>query len=99
MPSDGSLSQLEIPVLENGQITNKTYDLASKPTVLMERLAVNSSYVSFTGLPTSGNYMIDFFIDDGANYTEIDTSTPGQVTLKYNAKAYVRNVYCKIEEA
>lgn len=69
-----------------------------KATVLNQTLAANATSVTFTGLPQSGNHMIDFFITGGANYTAINTATAGQVTLTYDAEASSRTVYCEIKE-
>lgn len=65
--------------------------------VTSETLAALATSVEFD-VPTTGNNMISFFIDGGANYTAIDTSVAGKVTLTYEADANPRNVYCKIEE-
>lgn len=69
-----------------------------KATVLNQTLAANATSVTFTGLPQSGNHTIDFFITGGANYIAINTATPGQVTLTYDAEPSARAVYCEIEE-
>lgn len=66
--------------------------------ILTQTLVANATSVTFQNIPTTGNHLIDFFIDGGANYTAIDTSTAGQVTLTYEAVASARTVYCKIEE-
>ena len=73
-------------------------DYATAPSVQSATLAANATSVTFTSIPTSGNYMIDFFIDGGANYTAINTATAGQVTLTYDAESSARSVYCRIEE-
>lgn len=65
--------------------------------VTSKTLAALATSVEFD-VPTTGNNMIDFFIDGGANYTAIDTSVAGKVTLTYDADASARTVYCKIEE-
>lgn len=69
-----------------------------KATVLNQTLAANATSVTFTGIPTSGNNIIDFYIDGGANYTAINTATSGQVTLTYDAESSARTVYCEIKE-
>lgn len=68
------------------------------PIVLTKTLAANTTTVTFTGLPTTGNNMIDFFTSDGSDYIGIDTSTTGQVTLTFNTKNSSRTVNCRIEE-
>lgn len=70
---------------------------ADKPTVLSQTLAANATSVTFTGIPTTGDNVVDFFISDGSNYTEIDVSTPGTAILTYEASASSRTVYCRIE--
>lgn len=70
---------------------------ADKPTVLSQTLAANATSVTFTGIPTTGDNVVDFFISDGSNYTEIDVSTPGTAILTYEASAASRTVYCRIE--
>lgn len=65
--------------------------------ITSKTLAALATSVEFD-VPTTGNNIIDFFIDGGANYTAIDTSVAGKVTLTYDANASARTVYCKIEE-
>lgn len=99
------LNKLVLPVknTSTGVITNQEFDLpsgggGSDVTVKTATLAANGTSVTFTGLPTNGNYMIDFFISDGSNYTAINTATAGQAVLTYDAVASARTVYCRIEE-
>lgn len=70
---------------------------AEKPVVLTQTLAANATSVTFTGIPTTGDNVVDFFISDGSNYTEIDVSTPGTAILTYEGAAASRTVYCRIE--
>lgn len=65
-----------------GAITNKT-------------LAANATSVEFD-VPTSGDNLIEFFSSDGADYTAIDTSVSGKVTLTYEAVASSRTITCRI---
>ena len=87
-------------VVDLGTVITSHQDIsgkADKPTVKSQSLAANATSVTFTGIPTSGNNMIDFFITDGANYTAINTATSGQITLTYAASSSARTVYCRIE--
>lgn len=59
-------------------------------------LAANATSIAFT-VPTTGDNLISFFITDGSDYTAIDTSVAGQVTLTYEASASVRTVYCVVK--
>ena len=70
----------------------------AKPTIKTATLAANATSVTFTQMPTTGNHIIKFYIEGGANYTGIDTTTAGQVTLTYDAGNVSRAVYCVIEE-
>lgn len=60
-------------------------------TVSSETLAANATSVSFT-VPTTGDHLIDFYCEGGANYTAIDTSVAGTVTLTYEAALTSRTV-------
>ena len=73
-------------------------DYAVAPTIKTATLLANATSVTFTNMPTSGNNLIDFYIEGGANYTAINTATSGQVTLTYDAESADRAVYCRIEE-
>lgn len=70
---------------------------ADKPTVLTQTLAANATTVTFTGIPTTGDNLVDFYISDGSNFTDIDVSTPGTAVLTYEEAASSRTVYCRIE--
>lgn len=79
------------PVVE--QISTKE----NVPTVLTQTLASGTTSVTFTGLPTTGNYLIDFYAENGANYTAIDTSTAGTAILTYEAPVSAVTIYCEIK--
>ena len=99
MPTDGTLSQLIIPVLEDGTVRNKTYDLSGASVeIKTQTLAASATTVTFTGIPTTGTNLIDFYIDGGSGFSAINTSTSGQVTLTYPASSSARTVCCRIEE-
>ena len=61
-------------------------------------LAVGDTSVTFTQIPTTGDYIVDFYTSNGINYTAIDTSVTGQVTLTYKAQEVAVTVYCQIKE-
>lgn len=69
-----------------------------KPTVTSQTLTAGSTSVTFTGLPTTGDYLIDFWSSTGVNYTAIDVSTPGTAVLTYEEQASNITVFCKVEE-
>ncbi len=74
---------------ENQNLTN----LIGETTV--KTLAANATTVEFD-VPTTGNYLIDFFSSDLSNYTSIDTSVSGKVTLTYAGKPNSRTIACRI---
>jgi hypothetical protein len=76
-------------------LINSTF--ARKPEVKTATLASGSTTVTFTSLPTTGNYMIDFYTSDGSNYKAIDLSTPGTAVLTFDAPASAVTVYCEIK--
>lgn len=63
--------------------------------VTTKTLAANATTISFT-VPTTGNNLIDFWISDGSNYTALDDSVSGTVTLKFEPSASARSVSCRI---
>lgn len=82
--SDDLTTQIGNAIARIGAVTSQT-------------LAANVTSVSFS-VPTSGNYLIDFWASDGSNYTAIDTSVSGTATLTYDAVSSARTIYCKISE-
>lgn len=67
-------------------------------TTTIKTLAANATSISFD-VPTTGNNLVDFFISDGSNFTAIDTSVAGTVTLTFDAVASARDVTCWIGKA
>ena len=82
----------------DGTTSTFTVTNAEGPRTKKETLAANATTVTFTDLPTTGDNIIRFYIEGAANYTGIDLSTPGQVTLTYAAVNTARTVFCAIEE-
>lgn len=82
----------------DGTTSTFTVTNAEGPRTKKETLAANATTVTFTDLPTTGDNIIRFYIEGAANYTGIDLSTPGQVTLTYAAVNTARTVFCTIEE-
>ena len=87
---DGSLST------DNG--TTKT----KLPVIKTATLAANGTTVSFSGLPSTGNYMMNFFTSKvGLDYTGIYESTTSSgltVTLTYAAQSSATTVWCVLTE-
>lgn len=86
-------------LIESGAVSSLKQTLESKiGEVTVKTLAANATTISFT-VPTTGNNLIDFWCSDGSNYTEIDTSVSGTVTLTFEASANARSVSCRIAAA
>lgn len=91
-----SLIKSGTDLIESGAVFSLKQTLEGKiGEVTVKTLAANATSISFT-VPTTGNNLIEFFISDGSNYTEIDTSVSGTVTLTFEASASARNVSCRI---
>lgn len=65
-------------------------------TTSEQTLASGATSVSFN-VPTTGNYVIDFYTSDGSNYTAINTGVSGVVTLTYDSANYARTITCAIK--
>ena len=88
------------PTTQDKTLIGAINELAAEivvPTTQTETLGIAATSVEFD-VPTSGNYIIDFYCSDGANYTAIDTTVSGKATLTYEAVAYARTVVCVIKE-
>ena len=91
-----SITSGSTDLIESGAVSSLKQTLESKiGEVTVKTLAANATSISFT-VPTSGNNLIEFFISDGSNYTDIDTSVSGTVTLTFEASASARSVSCRI---
>lgn len=77
---------------QNQTLSNKVGTVTSKT------LAANATSVQFD-VPTSGDYVIDFFSSDGSNYTAIDLSVSGKATLSFDADASARTISCRVAQA
>ena len=71
---------------------------AITPTYLSETLTAGNTSVTFTGLPTTGDHVIDFYTSTGINYSAINPAVSGQVTLTFDAQSTDVTVYCEIKE-
>lgn len=94
-----SITSGSTDLIESGAVDSLKQTLESKiGEVTVKTLAANATTISFT-VPTTGNNLIDFWCSDGSNYTEIDTSVSGTVTLTFEASANARSVSCRIAAA
>lgn len=60
-------------------------------------LTAGQTTVTFD-VPVYGDYLIDFYTSNGANYSEINTAVDGQVTLTFEEQSANITVYCNINE-
>ena len=84
---------------------NGSYNLFCIDREAVERtftatLSANATSVTFTGLPTSGNYIYDIFTSKaGLCYNSINDATSGQITVTYDAQSSAVTVYLKVRNA
>lgn len=97
-PASGDYAASDISYGSGSNVAAALADKEKKSTILTATLSAGSTTVTITGLPTTGNNIIDFYTSTGINYTAISTATAGQVTLTYDAQATAVTVYCKIME-
>lgn len=91
-----SITSGSTDLIESGAVHSLKQTLESKiGEVTVKTFAANATTISFT-VPTTGNNLIDFWCSDGSNYTEIDTSVSGTVTLTFEASTSARSVSCRI---
>lgn len=64
-------------------------------TVSSETLVAGETDVTFT-VPTTGDFIIEFYSSDGSNYTAIDLSVAGSVTLTYDSALADRTISMKV---
>lgn len=94
-----SITSGSTALIESGAVDSLKQTLESKiGAATVKTLAANATTISFT-VPTTGNNLIDFWCSDGSNYTDIDTSVSGTVTLTFEASASARSVSCRIASA
>lgn len=67
-------------------------------SVLSQTLTAGNTTVTFTNIPTTGDYLIDFYTSTGIPIVSLDTSIAGQVTVEFESQFANVTVYCKIEE-
>ena len=92
---DATPTQNSINAVQSGGV----YDAIQviKPTYLSATLSAGSTSVTFTDLPTEGDYAVDFFASDGSAYESIDASVEGQVTVNYAVSGSSRTIKCRLE--
>lgn len=82
----------------DADLTSLEQNKENKAEIKTQTLAAGSTTVTFTNMPTTGTHLVKFYNSAGINYSEIDNSTSGQVTLKFMAQEAAVTVYCEIRE-
>lgn len=59
-------------------------------------LQSGSTTVTFT-IPTTGDYLLDVYTSDGRNYSSVDTSVSGSVTITFDAPSSNVTVYLEVK--
>lgn len=73
--------------------------LDAHTTVKTATLAAGSTTVTFTGIPTTGNNLIDVYTSvAGLNYTAVDDTTSGQLTYTFEEQESAVTIYLTIRE-
>ena len=73
-------------------------EYAKKGNVYQQTLSAGSTSVTFTGLPTTGNYTFDIYTSKvGLDYSAI-TASSGSLTLVYEAQSSIVTVYLVVGE-
>lgn len=75
-------------------LTNKE----NKGTIKTATLTAGQTTVTFSNMPTTGTQLVRFYNSAGINYTEIDNSVSGQVTLTFEEQSNNVTVNCEIKE-
>lgn len=70
---------------------------SSRSTILKQVLETGETEITFNNIPTTGDYIVEFFNSLGVNYIFIEPAT-GSCTLTYQAQNTDMDVYCEIRE-
>lgn len=95
---DATPTQNSAKPISSGGAYSALGDKADKPTLKTQTLSAGSTSVTFTGIPTTGNVMLDIYTSKaGLDYTSLDDSTAGTLVVTYEAQSSAVTVYLKIE--
>lgn len=85
-------------LIESGAVYQALANKENKGTIKTATLTAGQTTVTFTQMPTTGNHLVRFYNSAGINYTEIDNSVSGQVTLTFEEQTNNVTVNCEIKE-
>lgn len=69
----------------------------SRSTIKKQVLTAGQTAITFNDIPTTGDYIVDFFNALGINYTSV-SQIAGSITLTYPSQQNDLAVYCEIRE-
>ena len=87
--------------IQNAYTKDEVDDLiegSSKSIFYSQNLIAGQTSITFTNLPTQGNYVASFYTSNGITYLSIDNSISGQITVTYPPQSSNITVYLKLEE-
>ena len=76
----------------------ETWSPQNTSIFLNKILNAGQTSITFTNLPITDNYIASFYASNGANYTSIDNSIQGQVTVTYPLQGSDITIYLKLEK-
>lgn len=79
-------------------VSNRLLEKKDVPIILSQSMIAGETSVTFTGVPTTGVNKITICTSQmGLNYTGLDDSTAGQITVTFDAQENPVTVYVMIE--
>ena len=96
--STNAVTQNSTALVESGAVYTALVNKENKGTIKTATLTAGQTTVTFTQMPTTGNHLVRFYNSSGINYTEIDNSVSGQVTLTFEEQSNNVTVNCEIKE-
>ena len=91
----------DIDAMQSGDMDDVISPLPSvRParfTIKKQVLTAGQTNITFNDIPTTGDYIVEFFNSLGVNYILIEP-TAGSCTLTYEAQNNDMDVYCEIRE-
>ena len=85
--------------IQNAYTKDEVDDLINETkTFYSQNLIAGQTSITFTNLPTQGNYISSFYTSNGISYISINNSISGQITVTYPPQSSGITVYLKLEE-
>ena len=84
--------------INNAYTKTEANSLFLKKTIKSQTLVAGNTSITFTGIPTSGDYFANIYTSTGISYATLDTTTAGQITVTFDPQNANITVYLKLEE-